>query len=42
MVLTDDMWLAPKIAAMMAMYPMMKQAVARMNTENVKTVTTGC
>jgi hypothetical protein len=66
MVLTDDMWLAPKIAAMkeiadfnqryalrlqgpmmagasaqdlaaaMAMYPMMKQAVARMNTENVK------
>jgi hypothetical protein len=66
MVLTDDMWLAPKIAAMkeiaefnqryavklqgpmmagastqdlaaaMAMYPMMKQAVARMSTENVK------
>jgi hypothetical protein len=66
MVVTDDMWLAPKIAAMkeiaefnqryalklqgpmiagasaqdlaaaMAMYPMMKQAVARMNTENVK------
>ena len=66
MVLTDDMWMAPKIAAMkeiaefnqryavklqgpmmagasaqdlaaaMAMYPMMKQAVARMNTENVK------
>jgi hypothetical protein len=66
MVLTDDMWMAPKIAAMkeiaefnqryavklqgpmmagasaqdlaaaMAMYPMMKQAVARLNTENVK------
>jgi hypothetical protein len=66
MVLTSDMWLAPKIAAMkeiaefnqryalklqgpmipgasaqdlaaaMAMYPMMKPAVARMNTENVK------
>src|ERR1700722_1489684 len=65
MVLTDDMWMAPKIAAMkeiaefnqryavklqgpmmagasaqdlaaaMAMYPMMKQAVARLNTENV-------
>jgi hypothetical protein len=25
MVLTDDMWLAPKIAAMMAMYPMMSR-----------------
>ncbi len=66
MVVTNDMWLGPKIAAMkeiadfnqryalklqgpmmagasaqdlaaaMAMYPMMKQAVARMNTENVK------
>jgi hypothetical protein len=66
MVVTNDMWMAPKIAAMkeiaefnqryalklqgpmiagasaqdlaaaMAMYPMMKQAVARMNTENVK------
>jgi hypothetical protein len=66
MVVTDDMWLAPKVpgmneiadfyqryarkiqgpmmpgasaqdlAAAMAMYPMMKQAIARMNAENVK------
>jgi hypothetical protein len=66
MVMTDDMWLAPKVAsaneiaafyqryaqklagpmiagasaqdmaAALAMYPMMKQALARMNTENVK------
>lgn len=66
MVLTADMWLAPKVAgtseiadfyqryarklegpmiagasaqdmaAAMALYPMMKQALARMNTENVK------
>jgi len=66
LVLTSDMWMAPKIAAMreiadfemrymrklqgpvvtgasaedmaaaMALYPMMKDAIARMNTENVK------
>jgi hypothetical protein len=66
MVLTDDMWLAPSVAALrevaefyqryalklqgpmmagasaqdlaaaMAMYPMMKEAMARMNAENVK------
>jgi hypothetical protein len=66
MVLTDDMWLAPRVAALrevaefyqrfalklqgpmmagasaqdlaaaMAMYPMMKDAIARMNAENVK------
>ena len=66
MVLTSDMWLAPKVAGMneiadfyqryaqklagpmvagasaqdmaaaMALYPMMKQALGRMNTENVK------